>query len=162
MREPKCCGAPTVVPLARQRIEELAGHGGELVRRHHLDDGRDRFAPQAVAMAPDPVGAGRAQQDPPHLSNGQIGNRGERPGIQRAVERIAHAIVDEGAGDDLAQPQGGDRSPRLGADGRIVGPADEPIAFLEFVGEDERPAQLPCGHGSLDHRNEDSKEFRSN
>ena len=138
-------------PAARQWIEERAGHGGEFGFGHDLDDGRDRFAPQAVAMAPDPAGASRAQQDPLHLSNGQIGHGGKRLRIQRPVERIAHAIVNEGAGHYLAQLRGGDRPTCLGANGRIVGSADETIAFLEFVGEDETPAQLLCGHGSPDH-----------
>lgn len=128
--------------LTRQGVEDRAGHDRELAVGHHLDHGGDDLAPQAASTAPNPFGAGGTQQDVFQPADGQPGDLGERLRVQRALERLGDPVVDERGGDDLAEPQSLERTSRIVSDAGVIRTADEQIAFLELVSEDERSAQI--------------------
>ena len=84
------------------------------------------------------------------IAAGQRGYFGERFSIQRAIERIADAIVDQRGGGDLAEPHGGERSFCLLADVIVACSANEQIALLELAGKDKRPSQVRRCHEGRD------------
>ena len=93
-------------------------------------------------MAPEPVGGGRAEQNLLEAADGQSGDLALRLRVERPLQRVADSVVDEGAGHDLAEPQRFDSPARIRAHALVVEAADESIAFLECVGEDERLAEV--------------------
>ena len=129
--------------VAGVRVEDRAGHGRQLVVGHHLDDRGDRFAPQAVAIAPNP-----SRRRPGSGGSASAG----RPSAPRCRPATAHRSERSSASVTPSSTKRRARSRRAAAPRAtgalrrrtrgIVGAADEQIAFLELVREDERLAQI--------------------
>src|SRR5438477_12052904 len=107
------------------RVEDRAREARELAGRHNLYDSGDDLASQAASMPPNPSGGGRAQQDLLQPRDGESGDLRERLRIQRALERLADAVVDEHGGDDLTKPQGNERTACVVSQPGIIGAADQ-------------------------------------
>ncbi len=66
--------------------------------------------------------------------------------VEPALQRLADAVVDEGARAEVAHAKGRDRPARLLADAIIARAAERQIAFFELVGERERADELVATH----------------
>jgi len=120
---------------------DAARHLRQLVARHHLDDGRNRLAPERGAVTGGPRLAAGVEQgvaDAPHRPAVQIGVVCP---LARSRQRVADAVVDEGRPMNLAKGDGREVPPRIAAYPLVVAAAHGAVALLEGAGERQRPAQ---------------------
>ena len=122
---------------AIERIEELAGDRAQLIVGHHLDDGGDYLARQALAVGADPSHSIRGEQNRLQPCNGERIEFRVEATLPRTVENRTYGVIDEDFTSHVADRRSAQRAPCVGS-GAIVGrTADEQIAFLECVGERE-------------------------
>jgi hypothetical protein len=66
--------------------------------------------------------------------------------VDRAGERIGHAVIDQGGAANLAKMEVEQCGPRVLTEDGVLGAANRQIAFLERARERERLAEFACVH----------------
>src|SRR5206468_3266312 len=123
-----------------------SGNDRQLDVTHDLDDGGDRLAPKAVAVAAYPVRTRGAQQNLLESGDGERRDVSKRFTVERALERVAEAVVHEVAGNDLSQGLRTQRAARFETDFIVERTANEQVAFLELIGESKCRSQIRRVH----------------
>jgi hypothetical protein len=130
-----------------KRVEDRPRDRRQLVVVHALGDCGDDLARQRVAMRASPGGRARREQRGFQAADREAIEIGVMRMVAGTCQRSGDAVVHEHGPAHVGHPCGQQQVPRLAAQAVVGRAANEQIALLEGVGDDECLAQFLGVHG---------------